>query len=68
MRKVNNWGYIRFGADFQIYLNETMAGEHIDEFRPDKEGDVFVACYRHFKLAPFSTQNDALINRHITRL
>ena len=67
VRKVNNWGYIRFGADFQIYLSETMAGERI-EFRPGKEGDVFVACYRNFKIATFSTQNGALVNRHITRL
>ena len=67
VRKVNSWGYIRFGADFQIYLSETMAGEHI-EFRPSKEGDVFVACYRNFKIATFSTQNGALVNRHITRL
>ena len=67
VRKVNNWGYVRFGPDFQIYLSETMAGEGI-EFRPGQEGDVFVACYRNFKIATFSTQNGSLVNRHITRL
>lgn len=67
VRKVNNWGYVRFGPDFQIFLSETMAGERI-EFRPGKEGDVFVACYRNFKIATFSTENGSLVNRHITRL
>ena len=64
--KVNNWGYVRF-AGFQIYLSETMTGEHI-EFRPGKEGETFVACYRNFKIAAFSTQDGSLVNRKISRL
>ena len=64
--KVNSWGYVRFDK-WQVYLSETMIGEHI-EFRPNPLGDSFVACYRNFKIAEFSTLNGELINRKISRL
>ena len=64
--KVNSWGYVRF-AGFQIYLSETMIGSPI-EFRPDKEGEVFIACYRNFKIAEFATCNGKLLNRKVSRL
>lgn len=64
--KVNSWGYIRFDK-WQIYLSETMIGEHI-EFRPNPHGDSFIACYRNFKIAEFSVVDGKLINRHISRL
>lgn len=64
--KVNNWGYVRFDK-WQIYLSETMIGEHI-EFRPNPHGDSFIACYRNFKIAEFSVYDGKLINRHISRL
>ncbi len=64
--KVNNWGYVRF-SKWQIYLSETMIGEHI-EFRPNPHGDSFIACYRNFKIAEFSVHDGKLINRHISRL
>lgn len=64
--KVNSWGYVRFDK-WQIYLSETMIGEHI-EFRPNPLGDSFIACYRNFKIAEFSTRDGRLINRKISRL
>ena len=64
--KVNSWGYVRFDK-WQIYLSETMIGEHI-EFRPNHIGDSFIACYRNFKIAEFSTRDGRLINRKISRL
>ena len=64
--KVNSWGYVRFDK-FQVYLSETMIGEYI-EFRPNPLGDSFIACYRNFKIAEFSTETGKLINRTISRL
>ena len=64
--KVNSWGYVRFDK-WQIYLSETMIGEYI-EFRPNPLGDSFVACYRNFKIAEFSTLDGKLINRKISKL
>ena len=64
--KVNNWGYVRF-AHHQVYLSETMIDEYI-EFRPNPLGDSFVACYRNFKIAEFSTIDGKLLNRKISRL
>ena len=64
--KVNNWGYVRFNK-WQVYLSETMAGEHI-EFRPNPHGDSFTACYRNFKIAEFDTADGHLIHRSISRL
>lgn len=64
--KVNSWGYVRFDK-WQVYLSETMIGEHI-EFRPNERDDSFSACYRNFKIAEFSTSDGSLINRKISRL
>lgn len=64
--KVNSWGYVRFDK-WQIYLSETMSGEYI-EFRPNPLGDSFIACYRNFKIAEFSTETGKLLNRKISRL
>lgn len=64
--KVNSWGYVRFDK-WQVYLSETMIGEYI-EFRPNPLGDSFIACYRNFKIAAFSTQDGRLMNRKISRL
>lgn len=64
--KVNSWGYVRFDR-WQVYLSETMVGEHI-EFRPSADGEKFFACYRNFKIAEFSTATGQLIQRKIARL
>lgn len=64
--KVNNWGYVRFDK-WQIYLSETMIGEHI-EFRPNPHGDSFIACYRNFAIAEFDVHTGKLIHRKISRL
>ena len=64
--KVNSWGYAHF-AHHQVYLSETMANEYL-EFRPNKDGTAFYACYRNFKIAEFSAKNGELINRKIRRL
>lgn len=64
--KVNNWGYARFG-NWQIYLSETMANERI-EFRPNPNGDTFIACYRNFAIAEFDVRTGKLIHRKIWRL
>lgn len=64
--KVNSWGYVRFDK-WQIYLSETMINEHI-EFRPNPHGDSFIACYRNFKIAEFSSVDGKLLNRKISRL
>ena len=64
--KVNSWGYVRFDR-WQIYLSETMIGEAI-EFRPNPLGDSFIACYRNFKIAEFSTKDGNLLARKISRL
>ena len=66
MIKVNSLGYVRF-AKWQVYLSETMIGEHI-EFRPNEDGDSFAACYRNFKIAEFSIADGKLLNRRISRL
>lgn len=64
--KVNGWGYVRFDK-WQVYLSETMIGQYI-EFRPSPDGETFVACYRNFKIAEFSTKDGSLLHRRITRL
>lgn len=64
--KVNSWGYVRFNK-WQVYLSETMIDEYI-EFRPHGSDESFVACYRNFKIAEFSTSDGRLINRKISRL
>jgi transposase InsO family protein len=64
--KGNSWGYVRFGG-WQIYLSETMANEYI-EFRPNSNGDTFIACYRNFAIAEFDVHTGKLIHRKIQRL
>lgn len=64
--KVNSWGYVRFDR-FQIYLSETMVGEYI-EFRPNPNGESFIACYRNFGIGEFDVQNGKLLHRTIWRL
>ena len=64
--KVNSWGYARF-ANWQIYLSETMANERI-EFRPNQNGDTFIACYRNFAIAEFDVHTGDLLSRKICRL
>ena len=64
--KVNSWGYVRY-ANWQIYLSETMIGEHI-EFRTNPLGDSFFACYRNFIIAEFNIEDGKLIHRKISRL
>ena len=64
--KVNNWGYVRFDR-FQVYLSETMIGEHV-EFRPNPHEDSFAVCFRNFKIAEYSVEEGKLMNRSISRL
>lgn len=64
--KVNNWGYVRFDR-WQIYLSETMISEHI-EFRPNSNGETFIACYRNFAIAEFDVHTGQLLHRKIWRL
>ena len=64
--KVNSWGYVRFDK-WQVYLSETMIDQYI-EFRPNLDGETFVACYRNFKIAEFDTEDGQLIHRSIARL
>ena len=64
--KVNCWGYVRFNQ-WQVYLSETMVGEYI-EFRPNPNGDTFIACYRNFAIAEFDVHTGKLIHRKIRRL
>ena len=64
--KVNSWGYVRFDH-WQIYLSETMIDEHI-EFRPNPNGDTFIACYRNFAIAEFDVHTGKLLHRKIQRL
>ena len=64
--KVNSWGYVRFDR-WQIYLSETMINEHI-EFRPNSNGDTFIACYRNFAIAEFDVHTGKLLHRKIGRI
>ena len=54
-------------AGFQIYLSETMIDQYI-EFRPSEDGEVFIACYRNYKIAEFSVKDGSLVRRKISRL
>lgn len=61
--KVNSWGYVRFDR-WQIYLSETMIDEYI-EFRPNPNGDSFIACYRNFAIGEFDVHTGKLLHRKI---
>ena len=54
-------------AGFKPYLSETLAGSHI-EFRKSEDGEMFIACYRNFKIAEFSAKDGSLVRRKISRL
>ena len=64
--KVNCWGYVRFDR-WQIYLSETIIDEYI-EFRPNPNGDTFIACYRNFGIGEFDVHTGKLLHRKIWRL
>ena len=64
--KINSWGYARF-AGFQVYLSETMINELV-EFRPGKNDDTFIACYRNFAIAEFDAETGKMIHRSIWKL
>ena len=64
--KVNSWGYVRFDR-WQIYLSETMIDEYI-EFRPNPNGNTFIACYRNFGIGEFDVHTGKLLHRKIWRL
>jgi hypothetical protein len=66
LRKVNNWGYLRFDH-FQLYLSETFRDTHL-EVRPNPLGDSFLVCYRNFIIAHIDAISGTFINRKITRL
>lgn len=64
--KVNSWGYARF-AGYQVYLSEAMINQYV-EFRHSDDGERFIACYRNFSIASFSTTDGSRIDRKISRL
>ena len=66
VRKVNNWGYLRF-EPVRIYLSETMADTYL-EVRPVDDTDSFIICYRNFKIAEVDATTKKLRNRKISRL
>jgi len=57
---------VRF-AGWQVFLSETIKDQYI-EFRPSPDGGSFIACYRNFKIAQFSTEDGSLLDRSIARL
>jgi len=65
VRKVNNWGYLRF-ADFQIYLSETMS-DTILEIKENTNGNTFDIFFRNFKIAEIDPVKGKLVNRKISR-
>lgn len=66
VRKVNNWGYLRFDA-VRVYLSETMADTYL-EIRPRDSDSSFIICYRNFKIAEIDADSEKLLNRKISRL
>lgn len=65
LRKVNNWGYLRFGP-IQVYLSETMA-DTLLEIRAG-ENDTFLVIYRNYQIAVIDAVSRKLANRSIRRL
>lgn len=63
--KVNKWGYLRF-AHHQVFLSETMAGEHI-QMQSGSSGNSFYAYFRNFKIAKFDAISGERLNRTIAR-
>ena len=66
VRKVNNWGYLRFDK-FQVFLSQTMSNEYV-EFRPNPLGDSFDICYRNYIIATCDPESGKILNRNIRRL
>lgn len=66
VRKINNWGYLRF-ADFQIYISETFRDTHV-QLIPDEEKDAVLVCYRNFIIAKIDATNGDLMSRKAYRL
>lgn len=66
VRKVNNWGYLRF-EPVQLYLSETMANTYL-EIRPRDDDNSFTVYYRNFKIAEINAASKKLLNRKISRL
>lgn len=65
LRKVNNWGYLRFGP-IQVYLSETMA-DTLLEIRAG-ENDTFLVIYRNYQIAVVDAVSGKIANRSIRRL
>jgi len=65
VRKVNNWGYLRFDK-WKIYLSETMANT-ILEVSESIAGDTFNVYFRNFKIAEIDAHEGKLKNRKVTR-
>lgn len=65
LRKVNNWGYLRFGP-IRVYLSETMANTYL-EIR-EGPGDIFCVCYRNFQVAEIDANTGCRLNRNIKKL
>ena len=66
VRKVNNWGYLRF-EPVRVYLSETMSDTYL-EIRPVENRESFIVCYRNFKIAEVDACSMKLLNRKISRL
>lgn len=65
LRKVNNWGYLRFGP-VCVFLSETMA-DTLLEIR-EGENDTFAVIYRNFQIALIDAHSRKLLNRTIHKL
>lgn len=65
VRKVNNWGYLRFGP-VQVYLSETFANTYL-EIRPVEENRFWI-IYRNYKIGTVDAITKSLADRTIRRL
>lgn len=65
LRKVNNWGYLRFGP-VSVFLSETMADTYLEI--KEGENDTFLVIYRNFLIAEIDAHTQKLLNRTIRRL
>lgn len=65
LRKVNNWGYLRFGP-VELYLSESFANTYV-ELRAAGE-DKFQVIYRNYKVGTVDAITKSLVDRTIRRL
>lgn len=65
LRKVNNWGYLRFGP-VCVYLSETMADTLLEI--QEGENDTFLVLYRNYQIAVIDAHTQKLVNRVIKKL